>query len=322
MINKIDSLKQIGSFNEFSWGTVPPFSNINMIFGYNGSGKTTISNVLRLYSRQREDEDDVLFKELTNSPDASVEITHNGRTIKYCADCDKSNIYVFNPDFIAEHVFDGTKFNCKEFDSSVVTNKQLKNPKISKLESEIQSLNDKKSEEERKKAELDKKFGEIKNDLSVEFNSKVMPSRLPSIQIPDKSPVDSEITIRSNLDIAYNDYELSQKQQDLKKDVADLNALSFEQIGICIDKVSKTLSQSIQEGPRKKIQEKIDRLKDFIPKNITLNEWFENGYLLLKNEKSKRERNCPLCNSDLKATIKTPKDELYLCFQQIRIDRQ
>ena len=44
MINKISKLKNFGIFHDFSWkAELPEFKKFNLIYGWNRSGKTTIS---------------------------------------------------------------------------------------------------------------------------------------------------------------------------------------------------------------------------------------------------------------------------------------
>ena len=46
MITKISKLKNFGIFYDFSWGSgLPEFKRFNLIYGWNRSGKTTISRV-------------------------------------------------------------------------------------------------------------------------------------------------------------------------------------------------------------------------------------------------------------------------------------
>src|SRR4030042_800288 len=159
MINKIDLLDKISKFERFTWlSEVDDFSKVNIVFGYNGSGKTVISNVFRLFSKQIDNQSDLLFQELSNDSSSIVEITFNGTKIKYGTNVDKKDIYVFNSDFIADHVYNGTTAIIKEFDSSVVTQEQLKNPKISQLENEIDTLKKNNESKNKQKELLDDKF--------------------------------------------------------------------------------------------------------------------------------------------------------------------
>jgi len=46
MITKISKLKDFGIFHDFSWERkLPEFKKFNLIYGWNRSGKTTISRV-------------------------------------------------------------------------------------------------------------------------------------------------------------------------------------------------------------------------------------------------------------------------------------
>ena len=46
MINKIDSLKNLGIFTDYKWeADLPEFKRYNVIYGNNGSGKTTLSKL-------------------------------------------------------------------------------------------------------------------------------------------------------------------------------------------------------------------------------------------------------------------------------------
>jgi wobble nucleotide-excising tRNase len=304
MITKIDSLEHIGKFQKFEWqSNVPNFSKINLIFGYNGSGKTIISNVFRLFSIQREDENDLLFKELSNNDNARVEISVNGEKISYTPRTERKNIYVFNSDFIVEHVFDGTVSKCKEFNSSVVTHEQLRNPQIAKIEKELDLLNKSGQEQKKQKEKLEKDFEDIKKQLSLEFNSKIKGKRAPSISIPEVSTFESGSAIKRGLERAFEDYSLSQKQEKLNNDLQELELLTFKGIDVDFDKVSNALALSLPVESRKKVQQKIDSLKDIRLKNITLNEWFEDGYNLLQYSKNMAQQKCPLCNSNLEKII-------------------
>ena len=46
MITKISKLKDFGVFSDFTWdGSIPNFNKFNLIYGWNRSGKTTISRL-------------------------------------------------------------------------------------------------------------------------------------------------------------------------------------------------------------------------------------------------------------------------------------
>ncbi len=53
MIAKISKLKNFGIFHDFSWkAELPEFQRFNLIYGWNRSGKTTVSRVFASCERK------------------------------------------------------------------------------------------------------------------------------------------------------------------------------------------------------------------------------------------------------------------------------
>ena len=46
ILKKITKLKNLGVYTDFSWGNLPEFKQYNVIYGWNGTGKTTLSKLL------------------------------------------------------------------------------------------------------------------------------------------------------------------------------------------------------------------------------------------------------------------------------------
>jgi wobble nucleotide-excising tRNase len=46
ILKKITKLKNLGVYTDFSWGDLPEFKQYNVIYGWNGTGKTTLSKML------------------------------------------------------------------------------------------------------------------------------------------------------------------------------------------------------------------------------------------------------------------------------------
>ena len=72
MITKFNSIKKVGCYEDLTTNANKPFDKVNILFGNNGSGKTTFSNILYLLSKHCKDKQ-TLFDELTES-DSEVEI--------------------------------------------------------------------------------------------------------------------------------------------------------------------------------------------------------------------------------------------------------
>jgi len=307
MINRIDELKGISKFKSFTWNPkVPEFSKVNIIFGYNGSGKTAISNVFRLCSKQIKDNQcNELFRELSADGSSCISITVNGKKKKYSSDIEKKDIYVFNSDFIADHVYDGTSVNLKKFDESVVTQEQLKNPEISKLEAKINELKDKKKTKQKENDFLERKFKEIRDELSKEFNTKITESRFPiAKEVPNVVIKKDEAIIRGQLDKVYSDYEMSKKQKELKSDIEKIRKIQFEKININLNLSKEVLLKDISKDSREKIKRKIQSLTTVkLKRSASLNEWFEDGLEILKDTSIKKYKICPLCDSDIRNNL-------------------
>lgn len=95
-ILKIKSIQQFGIFEQFRWNTtIPSFSDFNLIFGWNYSGKTTLSRVFRCLEKG------ALHKDFT---DCRVEVEFSdGTTLNYSSLAGSLMIRVFNEDFIEEN---------------------------------------------------------------------------------------------------------------------------------------------------------------------------------------------------------------------------
>ncbi len=94
-INRIKSLRNYGVFRNFTWPSeLHDFGRFNLVYGWNGSGKTTISRALRDLQHCRRPSYGEMVLSVGNQdlqgahfPDASI------------------SVRVFNRDFIAENVF-------------------------------------------------------------------------------------------------------------------------------------------------------------------------------------------------------------------------
>lgn len=94
VVKKIKKLEHPGVLRDFSWGSdLPSFGRFNLFYGWNGSGKTTISNVFR----------SLQFKEM---PDGKVVLsTASGTFSGEDFPESKLQVRVFNKDFVTKSVF-------------------------------------------------------------------------------------------------------------------------------------------------------------------------------------------------------------------------
>ena len=94
LVDRITKLKHPGTLNNFSWPQdLPNFGRYNLIYGWNGSGKTTISRLFRALEMQ------------TVPPNCEVEFQINGQGIRG-AEFEQASlpVRVFNRDFVSANV--------------------------------------------------------------------------------------------------------------------------------------------------------------------------------------------------------------------------
>ena len=96
MITKINKLKRFGIFQNYTWGTIDAFKNKNLVYGWNYSGKTTLSKLFQVLE----------FKDKNRCFGGSeIEITTNDGTITKTYNQDNLNTFpfyvkVFNSEYI------------------------------------------------------------------------------------------------------------------------------------------------------------------------------------------------------------------------------
>ena len=95
MIKRIKKLKNFGIFHDYSHKSpAPDFKRFNLIYGWNGSGKTTISRLLS----------NLETGESTFFPDSEYQLEfESGTTAKQKIPYTENKIMVFNQDYIAEN---------------------------------------------------------------------------------------------------------------------------------------------------------------------------------------------------------------------------
>lgn len=96
IVDKISQIRELGVFHDFKWpNDLPTFSRYNLIYGWNGTGKTSISRILRSLELQ------------TNLlPPAQAELRIKEVAVKNSDFASNTTpIRVFNRDFVDEAIF-------------------------------------------------------------------------------------------------------------------------------------------------------------------------------------------------------------------------
>ena len=95
-IEKISRISRHRCFRRFSWPSdLNEFSRYNLLYGWNGSGKTTITNLFRVLETQQ------------SVSEGEVSIIVDGRTVDLhnISSSTLPQVRVFNEDFVTENVF-------------------------------------------------------------------------------------------------------------------------------------------------------------------------------------------------------------------------
>lgn len=133
MIKKINTLKKFGVFQNFTWNTLPEFNEKNIFYGWNYSGKTTIS---RLFSSLKN-------KELNKSyleAEFEIILNNSSKITQHNIGENSLNLLIFNSDYIRENLkWDlNDKFNGITFDVGETIGLR---EKIEKYEDQILKVN-------------------------------------------------------------------------------------------------------------------------------------------------------------------------------------
>lgn len=95
MFRRISSIRDFGVFNNFAGRNLPEFAPFNLIYGWNYSGKTTLSRIFRCL------EDGALHQDY---PNARFELLYADGTQHDQAFTTPCNVRVFNEDFRKAHL--------------------------------------------------------------------------------------------------------------------------------------------------------------------------------------------------------------------------
>ena len=280
MISKIDSLKKFGVFKSFTWGnsnTITDFKEKNIIYGWNYSGKTTLS---RVFSSLRDKE---LFSDYENC-DFKISTINNGSFTKSNIQDFPFNVLVFNSDYVKDNLKWGIDDEINAIFFQV--GEDAKNAeKIENLENLILTINGDDSVKGKKEpfiADIEqfKKFDgslftnesrRIKNDVFsslIEFDKRKFKKQIPFVLQNLKGFILNKTTLSKLSKIVK--IEKPKKEVELIKYQLNINDI--------ITKVNKLLAQE----PSK------DNIISILEKDIKTLEWTKKGLEInTANEKCK-----------------------------------
>jgi len=224
-ITRISRLQNCGIFRDFAWPKdLPDFGRYNLIYGWNGTGKTTLSRILRCLEKR-------------TTPEGEVKVVLDGRDVRGDEFPNvEVPVRVFNREFIAESVFP-------------VNGGEL--PPIFVLGAESV---EKQKEIERLKA--DRTTAQSKLDSARSAKQKAE-SELDKFCI-DRARVIKE-TLRSGGQNPYNNYD----KADFKRDAAKMAHAGDSTAHRLSDAERERLRTQLQTAPKSKVPEVRYTLPDF-----------------------------------------------------------
>lgn len=325
MIKKIEEIKKLGIFDSYQWKCSKDFSRHNICFGFNGSGKSTISNLFNLIASNgifTQEQKDELFKDLKTTENESSVKFKSDLTYPVKPNQDNKKIYVFNSNFIANHVYDGTVGKMTKFN---VTETVLEDPTIKQINADIDTKTKEKENKEADNKEIEDKFKELKTAYNLVYREH-FPNR--QLRSGNTIPAITELTsntkeeIESSIAQKIAEYKLSEKQAELESDILEISKLEFKKIEIDLVELSSLLEQSAKENATDNLKDKIQLYQKEIgeEKSNKIEPWFELGESLLIISKEKDQSICPLCKTDLSNTIDLLVDEFADYFDKSYLD--
>ena len=307
MIKKIEQIEKVSCFDSFQWTEIQEFDKYNFMFGFNGSGKTTLSNIFNLITSKTnypEEKKGELFKDLMNNDSGKIKVNAcNNQKLTYppTADQNNRNVFVFNSNFISDHVYDGTKGNLKKFN---VLSTELNEPEIKKVTDKIETVEESIKELNIKIKKVEDEYVRIKKVYNSDFRKHFANKQLSidkNIPTIDQITSDSIERIQEKLSVKLKEYKLARNQKSLEEDVGSLSQLKFPEIKVLQSEIYYVLQDSVSKIATDSLTKKISYFQGIVEEDDIrkVEPWYKFGNELFKKVSSNQNKLCPLCNSNI-----------------------
>lgn len=287
MIKEIKKLKNFGIYTEFYWNELPGFEKFNLIYGWNRSGKTTLSRVFSSCEKNK-----LIGKDVSSKKMEFEICLKNGLSIKSSeiGNCNLP-IRVFNQDFIDDNI----SFELDKYSNGIVyvskEDIEIKK-KLSDLEENINSAQINYNDAMAMKSHTEKVKNTFLTGLGREISSSLFDKTYNKLNVQsriDKFGIESffgnivsekewiileEITKR----------KIGNKINEVKK--IEVKFLMFSSLNDIAEHAKRLLNKRV-------VSQTLERLKD----DEELNEWVQKGYDLHKSHEEYEQ--CLFCKKDL-----------------------
>lgn len=307
MIKRINKIKNFGVFNDFKWDVdeIPDFNKHNLFYGWNYSGKTTISRLFQCYE---------LGEKHLDYPNAEFELEDDQNPSNKYNDKNLStlpHVRVFNTDFILKNLnwyaqdregIEPILFSLGK--ENIELQEQLEILKAKEIK-----LNDEKIKLIDRKTEIENNFGSNLTNEARKITKTLSLGRnyeKPQFK-QDVDAVKDEYSKYILTDDVYDKHLTAYKNTEQKEDV-DLS--SVPALNFC------DLQKETKEIGKRKItaQKVIEELKD----NENLNKWVNEGRGLHRSKTK-----CSFCGNDLPSDLFQKLDQHFSTeYEQLEKDLQ
>ncbi len=296
MITSITKLKNFDIFYNFLWDrSIPEFKKFNLIFGWNRSGKTTLSRIFSACEKKS-----IIFKEYPENGEFEIKQDNNSNVKSSSIENCNIHVKVFNKDFIEENISFDSHHPCNPIVYISEEDIESKN-RLEYLKRNNEKLVEtfENAQKDRKKSEtMEEKFRiaiaqNIKTTVgSLKFKDKYSSYDKRNIKIIlndvgiDKFEILSEEDFEKYKDIVSNEVKQMQNtfsEYELNFFFNDQNISSFNNVNVIVEQL---LSKKV-------ISKALERLKD----DDELNSWVKQGFDLHKKKKEKKA--CLFCQKTL-----------------------
>jgi len=283
IIKKIKRMRDYGVFKDFTWpDDLPEFGQYNLIYGWNGTGKTTLSRLFRCIQKQQNPENGKLAIQVGNTDYSEEEI-------KECM----LPVRVFNRDFIAEAVFTTNDEVAPIF---VIGEKGVKKQKeVEELHKQLNLEINTQSSARAKQKECEDALDQFCINHAREIKKKLRSSSANQYNNYDKGNFRSRAnTLNSEEDCAKYILDDIEREQHLKlhhsKPKERLSEITYEfpEMDALYEDAGKILSRTV-------VSSSIEALKS----DPDLSTWVRDG---LTKHKDRDAQHCLFCNNPLPST--------------------
>lgn len=292
IITKTSKLSNFGIFHEFSWKIdLPEFKKFNLIYGWNRSGKTTVSRVFASCEKKCVYDKDK-FKQYPENGEFEIK-TSDGTIVKNMDVATNTlPIKVFNQDFVDDNISFDTSISCNPIvyisEEDIESKKQieqLKADKVTLVKAFEEAKKNKVVKEEAKNSFLTGLGREIANILfDKSYNKTKAENKINSIGVNnfgDKNLSDED----------------KKKYEAISKSEPEKDQLIFSKMPL--DKFNILFLKSLLD--KKVVSELLERLKDSEDKDggldEELNNWVKQGFDIHKTKNQFKK--CLFCENNL-----------------------